>query len=328
MATEGSGVTTLDPLTALTRDLRKAAQLPETEGGLTTSEVRFLVDYYYTLQDARIRSDAQVRAAGESKEPHATIIWLAENARKLEGNIKSVLDKYADSTMVGQWSKSIVGIGPVIAAGLLAHIDITKAPTVGHIWRFAGLDPTSVWLKGQKRPWNARLKVLCWKMGESFKKVKGNERDIYGGFYDKRKTLEWEQNLAGMFKDQATKKLVDFRIGKNTGAYLFYSGAVSPTWVKEVLGLPSEERSKRLQAVKATSLGDEVPMLPPAHIDRRAARYATKMFLSHWWFVAYVDHYATEPPLPYPVAILGHAPGEIIPVPNWPFIPKGLKTQR
>lgn len=56
---------------------------------------------------------------------------------------------------------SIHGIGPVISAGLLAHIDIHRAVTVGHIWRFAGLDPSVKWLKKTKRPWNAGLKVLC-----------------------------------------------------------------------------------------------------------------------------------------------------------------------
>jgi hypothetical protein len=44
---------------------------------------------------------------------------------------------------------------------LLARIDIVKAPTAGHIWRYAGLDPTVRWNKGEKRPWNAGLKVLC-----------------------------------------------------------------------------------------------------------------------------------------------------------------------
>jgi len=64
----------------------------------------------------------------------------------MENQIKRSLDKFTDHHPVGKWMKSIHGIGPVIAAGMLAHIDIEKAPTAGHIWRYAGLDPTVVWL--------------------------------------------------------------------------------------------------------------------------------------------------------------------------------------
>ena len=31
------------------------------------------------------------------------------------------------------------------------------------------------------------LKELCWKIGESFVKVKGNPADIYGKIYEERK---------------------------------------------------------------------------------------------------------------------------------------------
>ena len=54
-----------------------------------------------------------------------------------------------------RWARSIYGIWPVLAAGLLAHIDIEQAPTVGHIWSFAGLDPTKKWQPKTTRPWNA-----------------------------------------------------------------------------------------------------------------------------------------------------------------------------
>ena len=55
-----------------------------------------------------------------------------------------------------------------ISAGLMANIDITKVQTAGQIQAFAGLDPTREWNKGEKRPYNARLKALCWKIGQCF----------------------------------------------------------------------------------------------------------------------------------------------------------------
>lgn len=240
---------------------------------LTTQEVRFLVDSYYMMQEDRKRSANQIRALDESEEPHMIIDWLFHQSKTMEDQIKKSLDWYSMTQDIGVWSRSVCGIGPVIAAGLIAHIDITKAPTAGHIWRYAGQDPTSKWLKGEKRPWNASLKTLCWKIGESFVKVSNNENDVYGKFYKDRKVLEIERNEAGKFADQAERILKEKKIGKTTDAYKSY-----------------------IQG-----------RLPPAHIQARAKRYAVKLFLSHWHEVAYVAHYKQPPPAPYPIAILGHA---------------------
>src|SRR6185436_14373220 len=104
----------------------------------------------------------------------------------LEKQVMRALAAFSSNHPVGKWAESIVGIGPVLSAGLLAHINVRKCgcqvyrdmkpipihdcpglATAGHIWRYAGYDPTVTWEKGQKRPWNARLKVICWKIGES-----------------------------------------------------------------------------------------------------------------------------------------------------------------
>jgi len=127
---------------------------------LGKDEARFLVDAYYQLQDNRIRNDAQVRSMAKDGEPHAVIQWLADMNRTLEDQIKAALDVYSANDPVGKWLRAQVGIGPVIAAGLLAHLDITKAETAGAFWSFAGMEPSKVWHKGEKRPWNAALKVL------------------------------------------------------------------------------------------------------------------------------------------------------------------------
>ena len=161
----------------------------------------------------------------------------------------------------------------MLSAGLLAHIDITRAPTVGHIWSFAGLDPTKTWEKGQKRPWNSSLKTLCWKIGQSFMKFSNQEECFYGHLYRERKAREIARNEAGELAEQAKQMLERRNFRKDTIARKFY----------------------------------EEGKLPPAHIDARARRYAVKLFLAHWHEVAYVAHYHQPPPLPYPIAHLGHA---------------------
>ena len=105
----------------LTKDERVAGIV------LGKDEARFLVDAYYQLQDNRIRNDAQVRSMAKDGEPHAVIQWLADMNRTLEDQIKAALDVYSANDPVGKWLRAQVGIGPVIAAGLLAHLDITKA---------------------------------------------------------------------------------------------------------------------------------------------------------------------------------------------------------
>jgi len=258
----------------LNKDLKQAAK------NLKEQEVRYLVDAYYMIQENRKAFGNQIRALQESGEPNETVQWFFEQSRILEGNIKKVLDIYTSQHPLGRWAKSIPGIGPVITAGLLAHIDITKAPTVGHIWSYAGLNPQQKWEKGQKRPWNARLKTLCWKIGESFVKVKNNPNDIYGKIYEARKEYETEKNERKEYAEQAAKILQTKNIGKDTIAYYYYSNG----------------------------------MLPPGHIHERAKRYAVKIFLSHYHYVAYRLHYGEEPPKPYAIVYLGHI--HEIPVPN------------
>lgn len=142
------------PLIKLTKDLRSASRT------LNPQEARYLVDRYYQIQQYRTSAKNQIRAS-ESEEPNEVIVWFAENFEELEKNIKKALDAYTSSHPVGAWAKSVIGVGPTFAAGLLAHIDAKKAPTAGAVWSYAGYNPSVEWLKGQKRPWNADLKKLC-----------------------------------------------------------------------------------------------------------------------------------------------------------------------
>lgn len=258
-------MTEINNLEALRRDLKMAAKT------LSSQEARYLVDMYYLMQEDRKRTHNQVRAM--EGEPTAVIAWLADNCRRMENWVKGALDAYSANHPVGEWARSIHGIGPVIAAGLLAHIDITRAPTAGHIWSFAGLVPGQKWEKGERRPFNAALKTLCWKIGESFVKVSGNEKAFYGQIYLQRKALEVQRNEAGAFEEQAAEKLKKFRIGKDTDAYKHYSNG----------------------------------RLPPAHLHSRAKRYAVKLFLAHYHETAYREQHGKAPPNPYPVAHLDHA---------------------
>lgn len=284
----------------LTKDILNAERLSD-------QEARYLVDAYYIMQEDRKRAFNQDRALGESNEPNLVIKWLADQSTTLEKQIKRALERYTDEHPVGSWMKQITGIGPVISAGLLANISMnpwrcanpkTSSPsfvrckvgkpctescghrrteTVGQIWRFAGLDPTAKWKEGQVRPWNAALKTLCWKVGQSFMKFSGKEKCYYGHLYLQRKQYEIARNEAGGNAEAAAAGAA--RVGKSTDAYTYYSAG----------------------------------KLPPAQIDARARRYAVKQFLSDLHAAWYRIEFGTEPPLPYPIAIQGHAHMRIAP---------------
>lgn len=297
----------------LSKDVKNASET------LTDKQARFLVDTYYLMQKGRIRCSNQIRAmekpikdwqkeydreakrvyAGKGgtevdldaimeqrpvEEPHETIDHFAKNYMTLENNIKSCLQKYAESKPIGRWMMSIIGIGPVIAAGLIANIDITRVQTAGQIQAFGGLDPHQVWKKGEKRPWNASLKTLYWKIGQSFIKTSGNPKDIYGHVYLKRKEYENKKNENLEYKDQAEIILR----------------------TKNFTSKPAAQEMKKIY---------ESGKLPPSHIASRCARYATKLFLSHLFTVWYEMEHGEPAPKPYPIGILNHA--HEIPVPNW-----------
>ena len=259
----------IEPIERLKKDVREAAKR------LTVTEVRYLVDLYYQIQEVRKGSGNQITTMTKTAEPVFVLSWTHNTMERIEEEIRKAMDIYTDheSSGMGAWAKAICGIGPVISAGLLASIDITRAPTVGHIWRFAGLDPTCEWKKGEKRPWNASLKVLCWKIGQSFMKVSGNENDVYGKIYLARKAFEITMNDSGARAETAKQTLEKKTYRKTTEAYKAYAAG----------------------------------KLPAGQIDARARRYAVKQFLSDWHGEAYRRHYKTEPPKPYPIAILGHA---------------------
>jgi len=259
-----------EAFTKLSKDLINAAAT------LGNREARFLVDNYYLLQDNRIRAGLQIHHMPD--EPHGVLEWMEENAKAMELQIKSALHKYARGHHMGQWALNIIGIGPVLAAGFLSHIDLSTTDkngrsidTASQVWSFCGLNPNAVWKKGQKRPWNATLKVICWKAGESFVKVSGNPKSQYGKLYAERKEKEILGNEQGAFAELAAQRVKT--VGKSTEAYKAYSQG----------------------------------KLPPAHLHARAKRYAVKLFLAHYFEEAYRHLHGKEPPAPYPIAHLGHA---------------------
>lgn len=324
----------LTVLAELRRDLKRDFRDAE----VSQAEARYVVDVYYQLQDFRIQAAGQLRSEGQ--EPRRWAETLLRAFELLERDLQSVLGAWARRSPAGRWAQSVTGVGPVISAGLAAHIVLIREPgtsegtdgdevavqpasavlgeraassegattderhitrTVGQVWRFAGLDPTVRWEKGQKRPWNAKLKVLCWKLGDSFVKQSGRESDVYGHVYRARKRLELQ---------------FDGR-DPETGAIL--GPAVQAHQAQA-------EASLRERKVTDKELCQcyESGHLPLGRLELRARRYAVKLFLAHYHHVLYESIMGIPPPMPFIFTENARAMGlgnhtHFIGPPGWPL---------
>ncbi len=235
----------------LSKDLRDASKI------MSHSEARFLVDLYYQIQKFRVSTNNTVKAISrlETGEPSDLLQFFLGQEEFLEAMIKDSLDRYSKHSMRGKYIRSIYGIGPVISAAFLAHIDMSKSMTAGGLLKFSGQDPSVKWNKGEKKPWNGRLKTICFHAGSSFIKFRARPKDMYGRLFEPRRNYEIAKNEQGLFADQAKYKLENFNIGKDTIAYRWYAQG----------------------------------KLPPAHINSRVRRWIVRHFLSHlhdvWFFI-------------------------------------------
>lgn len=292
-------------------------------------EARYLVDSYYQMQDDRKRSANQCRAGNQGVDdpPMAIVEWLAGHTAGLEHRIAGLLNAWAGAQAVGQWAMSIKGIGPIIAAGLLCHIDITKAPTAGHIWRFAGLDPTVQWLGKE-----GAAKLVYETLGRKSGPLEAGDIDAVAIATNRRArnidALLHQPGKDGKYPPQTVAQLVAVMARKPwNGGLKTLCWKTGECFVKvsgyedDVYGHLYQERKaietrrnedgeyaqqaadklarfnigKDTDAYKAYSVGK----LPPAHIHSRAKRWAVKLFLAHYHHVAYVVEYGTPPPKPY-----------------------------
>lgn len=322
-------------LVKLSKDMLAAAKL------LTPEEVKHVVMNYYMQQDNRIRADHQIlqlkkkyEDIPKDKRPsHLVLDWISENTGALESQIRSVLSHYSKNQAIGRWAEANWGIGPVISAGLIAFINMDKSPTVGHIYRYSGNDPTVIWC--------TQADCLSW-----IKENGGASEDLiiksaahFGRFVDSLRrfaTTNREGKPVKLTNDtlaaalarrpwNADFKTLCWKIGES---FVKISGKID-----EVTGQPAsvygrlynerriqeDERSKKLlfkdqaaavlartpnHAQRKTYKEGE---LPDGHLFSRAKRYAVKIFLSHWWEQNYWFTFGKAPPAPFAIGKLSHA---------------------
>lgn len=193
------------------------------------------------------------------------------------------LAEIAPRTIGGQWLAGLYGIGPVLSAALLAFLDVTTAPHMSSWRKLGGIAPHVTWEKGQKRPWNARLKTLLWKVGDSFVKFhRSPKSEVYGEVYANWKRIYVERDANEFYREKALHE--------------------------------AETRQFRDQATKATYASGHYPL---GRLDLMARRKAVSMFLGHLYEVLYYEAYGRHCGSDYVQAYLGHQ--SRVACPHWPW---------
>ena len=239
---------------------------------IKSSEIAEMVELYYDCQDFRIRNANRERTEAPSELAEWLDSWMGAGETVIKNKLNQWV-KSEESPLECKWAYDQIGIGPVIASGLSAYIDVARAPYPSSVWKFAGLAPGyDRKQKGVKLPYNARLKVLAWKIGASFVKVSGKEGARYGQLYGQFKAKEVEKNESGAYREAAQHEL---------DAKKFKTDTVT---------------KKRLLEGK----------LSDGHLDARAKRKTVKIFLSHYWEKGR-EARGLSVPGPYSGDILGHS---------------------
>jgi len=248
-------------------------------GELSKDEARYLVQSYYAQQDWRIAAAHRARELAKRGQPSAILSYQTRQWRYLEAQIHRVLGVYAERFRVGRWSMSICGIGPVITAGLIAHIDPHKAHTPSQTWKFAGLAPGQGRVAGKKLDYSPTLKQLAYHIGSCLIRFSNHPKQFYRDYYRARKEYETTRNEQLRYAEQAAKALKSKKWDTKKDAYAYLTKG----------------------------------MLPPGHIQARCRRWVAKLFLAHFT-QAYRISEGLEVREPYAISYLGHK--KVVSLPN------------
>jgi hypothetical protein len=336
-------VISLTPVVKLTRDALKELggatmpaggdSVPQPAGDASRETARSLVDLYYRMQEERKALANQVGAIERGTDTGGSQ-WIEYTLRQievLEANAAAFLETFAWSHPMGPWLQAVHGIGPVLAAGLLAHL--TLQPTVGHWWRFAGLDPSQQWLGAEKlRPeWDrlegdveTRLRILSGIVGRNPETVLRDATTDYRTGEVKKLTRDGAIKALSRIPFNRPLKTLCWKIGDS---FVKLGGRQDAYYARYYRQRKAEEVARNLRGDRAALAARTLAAkpthaqraiyaegrLPDGRIDLMARRATVKLFLSHfhevWWRV----EHGTSPPKPFSVAVLGH--GHYLPPP-------------
>lgn len=332
---------TLEGLASISKKVKESVRTVD------KTQIRIIVDTYYQAQAARITIENQLRAVEQGYDESiqdTAIYWMVQDARNRENQIKKMIEEYAANHPVCQWAMANKGIGAIFAVKLWAAIDMDKCHHANQFLNYLGQNDNNIpWLGTEKAtemvnqawsdcglgksdpvnddviiklamksgrkfetilngfnnhkarteatsktkntdrtlmikymakpPYNLDMKTTAFLIGDSFVKF-SNRGSKYGMLYRERRAWETMRNENLEYKDQAERMLSEKNWDKSTTTY------------------------------KSLSEGK----LSAGHINQRAKRWATKIFLTHFFEACWLYTHPGEskPPVIYPIAFQDH----------------------
>jgi hypothetical protein len=156
--------------------------------------LRELADAYHEVQRLRIsmgNRKAAVEAKKDSLPPGEGQLWtlLEERLREQEDRIAKDLPEAVLDHPIGPWLMAVKGIGPTLAAKLIAYIgDARRFSTPSKLWRYAGYavidGKAERMIRGERAHFSPILKVALYNVATSFLKTESPYRALYDGAYE------------------------------------------------------------------------------------------------------------------------------------------------
>lgn len=316
----------------------------------------------YDIPSAHVPTEDDDQAAGLMLPEPVFMRGIRDDLGAIEDRIAKYLEQQAKKELLGRWMMSIDGIGGVLAAGMLAFVDFHRCcckqysdykgkerndiPVhdcpgllyAGNLMAFAGMldKKKQPWEKGQRCPYNARLKTHLWKISDQFRRCSVSDKKLAMSDEEFIQTLRNDKKYAALDDDElliiadAKRSRMEKRLAKlETRPYarLYMERKERDTKYNEegrfaekaAEMLESAKKRKRVSAEqkKWWSKG----MLQPCGIDLRAMRYAATIFLSHFHQIGreiyFGDTEFGKRTKPWIIEHGGHS--RYIPPPNWPM---------
>lgn len=232
-------------------------EVPPARAGpvLSAEQARWVFCYYIAVQRQRLRAQQQAQ-----HQPDMILTAIVQEhldyLRASEERARRQLHDFVSRHPVGSWLLTERGIGSLLAAALIAYLDVAKAKNYRSFWQYAGLTPGAIYRRGHVNGWNRQLRRVCYLLGECLMRARNHEASTYGKLYDCYKQAEVEHNERGDFAAQAAQVLA----------------------------------AKHIRADRPTALAYREGRLPPAHLHARARRRMVKDLLADIYVALYFRH--------------------------------------
>jgi len=262
--------------------------------------LRTLVDMYYDFQSQRIQTQLRI---GASERDHSLtedelsiygITTIFENAQNFEKDIEKLIKKQLKNhALYNQYFALITGIGPMLAAGLIAYIDdIEKFEHVSSLWQYCGYGMNRFCPECKKPTF---LEVE-YSTGKKAKKLHPHEKCPICG---NQTNPIVQKRISGYQSNWNDKlKVLAWKAGTS-----FVKQSASRSKYRKLYDKVKKEEHK-LHPKRITK--DSKILYNDGHLHNRAMRKVVKIFLAHLW-QTWRRQEGLEATEPYAKQLLNHS---------------------